>query len=82
MGCQAFCPQLWYIFNMKDFAERLKELRLEKGLTQKQLAQNTGLSKSAIDFWEREQRVPNANAIIVLAKFFSVTSDYLLGLED
>ncbi len=67
---------------MKDFAERLKELRLEKGLTQKQLAQNTGLSKSAIDFWEREQRVPNANAIIVLAKFFSVTSDYLLGLED
>ena len=67
---------------MKDFAERLKELRLEKGLTQKQLAQNTGLSKSAIDFWEREQRVPNANAIIVLAKFFSVASDYLLGLED
>ncbi len=67
---------------MKDFAERLKELRLEKGLTQKQLAQNTGLSKSAIDFWEREQRVPNANAVVVLAKFFGVTSDYLLGLED
>ena len=67
---------------MRALAERLKELRLEKGLTQKQLAQNTGLSKSAIDFWEREQRVPNANAIIVLAKFFSVTSDYLLGLED
>lgn len=67
---------------MNKFAERLKELRLEKGMSQSQLSKSTGISHTAIVYWENEQRVPNANAIIVLAKFFSVTSDYLLGLED
>lgn len=67
---------------MEKFAERLKELRVEKSLSQMQLAQNTGLSHTAIVNWERQQRVPNAKAIIVLAKFFGVTTDYLLGLED
>lgn len=67
---------------MKEFAERLKELRAEKGLSQMQVAQATGLSRSAIEFWENAQRVPNANAIVVLAKFYGVTTDYLLGMEN
>lgn len=67
---------------MKKFAERLKELRAEKEMSQTQLSKETGLSHSAIVYWETEQRVPNANAIITLALFFGVTTDYLLGLED
>ena len=67
---------------MKKFAERLKELRNEKDLSQAQLAKATGLSHTAIVYWETEQRVPNANAIIILAEFFGVTTDYLLGLTD
>ena len=67
---------------MKEFAERLKELRAEKGLSQMQVAQATGLSRSAIEFWENAQRVPNANAVVVLAKFYGVTADYLLGMEN
>ena len=67
---------------MKKFAERLKELRKDKELSQAQLAKATGLSQTSIVYWETEQRVPNANAIIVLAKFFDVTTDYLLGVED
>ena len=67
---------------MKKFAERLKELRSEKELSQSQLSKATGLSHSAIVYWETEQRIPNANAIITLATFFGVTTDYLLGLED
>lgn len=67
---------------MKEFAKRLKELRLEKELSQTDLAKSTGLSHTAIVYWETEQRIPNANAIITLAKFFKVTTDYLLGLED
>ena len=67
---------------MKKFTERLKELRQEKGLSQIQLAKETGISKSAIGFWETGERVPNAQAVVVLAKYFGVTSDYLLGLED
>ena len=67
---------------MEKFAERLKGLRLEKGLSQEQLAKATGLSQSAITYWEIEKRVPNGNAIVILAKFFSVTAGYLLGTED
>lgn len=57
-------------------------MRQEKGLSQIQLAKETGISKSAIGFWETGERVPNAQAVVVLAKYFGVTSDYLLGLED
>ena len=67
---------------MKKFSERLKELRNEKELSQAQLAKATGLSHTAIVYWETEQRVPNANAIIILAGFFGVTTDFLLGVED
>ncbi|MDE7394566.1 MAG: helix-turn-helix domain-containing protein [Clostridiales bacterium] len=66
---------------MEKFAERLKELRNEKELSQAQLAKATGLSHTAIVYWENKQRVPNANAIIILAAFFNVTTDYLLGVE-
>ena len=67
---------------MEKFSERLKELRNEKDLSQLQLEKETGLSKSALSFWEIGKRVPNANAIIILAKFFDVSTDYLLGLID
>lgn len=67
---------------MEKLFERIKELRIEKGLTQAQLSANTGLSQSAIAYWETGQRMPNAQAIIVLAKYFGVSADYLLGLED
>lgn len=67
---------------MEKFRERLKELRTEKGLSLMALALETKLSSSALSFWELGQRVPNAEAIIVLAKYFGVSADYLLGLED
>ena len=67
---------------MKKFCERLKELRAEKGLTQAQLASETGLSRSGIGFWENGERVPLATVVIVLAKYFNVTTDYLLGISD
>ncbi|MDE6059741.1 MAG: helix-turn-helix domain-containing protein [Clostridia bacterium] len=67
---------------MEKFYERLKELRIEKGLTQDQLAQETGLSRSAIGFWENGQRIPLASVIVVLAKYFNVSTDYLLGVVD
>ncbi|MBO5022390.1 MAG: helix-turn-helix transcriptional regulator [Clostridia bacterium] len=67
---------------MNKFAERLKELRIEKGLSQAQLAKATGISVRAIGMWEGKQRTPNIEAIILLAKFFEVTSDYLIGMSD
>lgn len=67
---------------MVVFGERLKELRLEKGLSQGKLAKETGLTQSCIFYWETAQKSPNAQAVVILAKYFGVTSDYLLGLED
>ncbi len=64
------------------FAERLKELRTIKGLSQMQLSKETHLSQSAIAKWELNKTEPTASAIITLAEYFSETSDYLLGLTD
>lgn len=79
---QVFFIAICYNFIMKVFAERLRELRTEKGLSQRGLAKETSLSPSAIMQWENESRVPNAEAVVTLAKYFSVSADYLLGLID
>ena len=67
-----------------DFASRLKELRLEKGLSQKELSKKLGgqISPAAIGFWEKRTRVPNLDAVILLANYFNVSIDFLAGLED
>jgi len=70
------------MLSMEKFIERLKELRIEKGISQAQLAKDTGLSQSAIAYWETGQRIPNAQAVIILAKYFNVSTDYLLGEID
>jgi len=67
---------------MAKFSERLKELRLERGLSQTAVAKATGQSQNAIAQWENQRRVPNSNAVIVLANFFGVTTDYLLGVDN
>lgn len=64
-----------------DFSERLKELRAEKGLSQTDLAKQTGISQSAITKWENNVHYPFGQ-LIVLAKYFDVSVDYLLGLTD
>ena len=67
---------------MKIFAERLRDLRIEKNLSQRQLALTLNISYKAIQRWENQTSIPNAEAIILLAKFFNVSADYLLGLTD
>lgn len=67
---------------MAEFKERLKELRLEKGLTQIELAKKTKIGQAGIAKWETGDRTPNMEYLIVLAKFFGCSADYLLGLED
>ena len=67
---------------MNKFAERLQELRLEKNLSQRGLAKETGYSQPAIARWESNAQTPNIDVAITFAQYFGVTSDYLLGLED
>lgn len=69
---------------MNKFSERLQELRVEQNLSQNQLAKalNNELTNSAISLWELGKRSPNLEALIVLAKYFKVSIDYLAGLTD
>ena len=67
---------------MNKFPERLKDLRLEKGLSQKQLAEEIGVKQPTIARWERGEQVANIDCAIALAQFFDVSTDYLLGLID
>ena len=69
---------------MIKFAERLKELRLENDLSQVELAKKleNKITHSAIAMWETNKRVPNLEAVIILAQFFDVSLDYIAGLED
>lgn len=69
---------------MKIFGERLKELRIEKGLSQRELVikLKNKITQPSIAMWELNQRVPSLEAAAILAQFFGVTIDYLAGLEN
>ena len=62
--------------------KRIKELRLEKGLSLQKLANEIGVDKHTVIFWEQEINEPKASYIVKLAEFLGVTADYLLGLTD
>lgn len=66
---------------MVDFGTRLRKLRVNKGLTQAQLAERLGLTKSVISAYERDVRLPTYDTLISITRIFNVTSDYLLGIE-
>lgn len=64
------------------FCERLKELRIEKGIGQVELAKALNLSKGIISLWENGLREPKLSNLIILAQYFQVSIDYLAGIED
>lgn len=61
------------------FSERLKKLRNEKHLSQKELANEFQMSQQTIAKWENNQSTPNPEMIVKIADFFDVSTDYLLG---
>ena len=67
---------------MNKFKDRLKELRIENKLSQTLLSKETGISQAGIAKWETGDRTPNMDCLIILAKYFKVSIDYLVGLED
>ena len=63
--------------------ERIKDLRVERGLTLKELEEQTGLSSSALGSYEADDNKDISHyALIKLTKFYDVTADYLLGLTE
>ena len=66
---------------MVDFGERLRQLRKQKNLTQKQLASFVGVKNSIISFYEVGERMPSPEMIVKLATVLNVSTDYLLGMN-
>lgn len=66
---------------MFNFGERLKEIRVSKNLTQKQLADLINSTERGIQRYESGERKPNFDAIIALCKALKISADYLLGLK-
>lgn len=64
-----------------DFIDRLTALRAEKGITEKQVLSDCGLSKNSFGNWKKGI-VPTAATQAVLARYFGVSTDYLMGKTD
>jgi len=67
---------------LNKIPERLKELRENKGLTLEEVANGINTKKGSVSRWENAKCLPNIESVILLAKFFNETTDYLLGLTD
>ena len=66
------------IANISNFGERLKELRMQKDLSQAELGKKIGVQPTHIGRYERGETLPTANALSILAKALNVSIDYLL----
>lgn len=60
----------------------IKELRISRGISQVKLAEELGVTKQSVSNWENDNIQPSIDMLIKISKFFSVSTDYLLGLTD
>lgn len=67
---------------MVDFGRKLRNLRLQAGLTQAELAQRLNITKAVVSYYELQERTPSPEILIKLSNIFHVTSDYLLGIDQ
>ena len=67
---------------MIEIGNKIKKLREDYNLSQTQLAKQLGYDQTLIAKWESNDRTPNLECVVKIAKIFNITTDYLLGLED
>lgn len=67
---------------MSDAIDVITRLQTEKGVTNKEIEKACGLSNSVISQWKAGRSKPSVDAILRLARYFGVTTDYLLGFGD
>lgn len=70
------------LFFYYQLDKRLKELRSERGLKQVDIASRLGVTKQSVANWENGNIMPSIEILVKLSKLFSVSTDYLLGLDD
>ena len=69
------------MITLNIFPQRLKELRLQHGLTQAQLGEKVGVKQNTFTNWENGKREPNFEILLKLADLFEVSLDWLFGRE-
>lgn len=67
---------------MKKIGSIIRELRREMDCTQNKLADLLGVTQDSISLWENDRRIPDTQYIVQMARFFDVSTDYMLGLTD
>ena len=65
-----------------QFGKKLRELRKEKGVSQKDLGEYLNVCNQAVSFWETGSREPDLDTLRDIAKYFDTSVDYLLGLAE
>ena len=63
-------------------AERIREIRIDRGLSQEKFGQIIATSQDTVSLWEKGKSLPAAEFIIAICKNFEVSADYLLGITD
>lgn len=85
VSCQLNYEKLSYNKNMNRkeiVGKNINLLRSEREMSQKQLAEVLSVTRGTISLWELGKRAPDLESICVLAKYFDVTTDFLLGAEN
>ena len=67
---------------MTDFSERIKALRLERGMTQEAMGKIIGVKPDSVYTYEKGKSYPEVRNLIILADYFGVSIDYLVGRTD
>ncbi len=62
-------------------ADKIRALREKCGITQTELAKSLGITRSGVNAWEMGISVPSTQYVVRLAEYFSVSTDYLLGVS-
>lgn len=63
------------------FGDRLKKLRFKKNLLQKEVADDLGITVQRYSSYENNSRLPEVQMLVLIAEYYSVSIDYLLGIE-
>ncbi len=67
---------------MHYFGEKLRELRVQHNMSQKELAEKLGIVSGTVSAYEQDKKRPSLEVLVKICRIFSISSDYLLGLND
>ena len=70
------------LIHLKNLFERIKELRIDRGITQKEVAEFLKMTVNAYQKYEYGERIPGIETFLILADYFNVSLDYLVGRSN